>query len=154
MAGGALVGNWISKGLAESAKRSRAEVDDPELTEEACEEIAELLDEWSPSELCETESQLTEDLAGFLEDNTDWGIEVYPNSPEGKPDILIGDLLALEIKVGLDKAQRDRLIGQCAGSSRLWVTWAVIVDATESELGRLVDLLEDKGLGYIAVWGF
>lgn len=154
MAGAALVGSWISKSLAESARRSRAEIDDPELAEEACEEIADLLDGWSPRESCETEAQFTEDLAEFLEEKSDWEIEVYPSSPEGRPDILIGDLLALEIKVGLGKAQRDRLIGQCAGYSRLWVTWAVIIDATESELGRLVDLLEDKGLDHIAVWGF
>lgn len=154
MAGGALVGGWISTRLAKLEKRSRAEIDDPTLTEEACEEIAELLDEWSLRESCETEAHFTRDLAEFLEENTDWEIEIYPNSPEGKPDILIGDLLALELKIGLGKAQRDRLIGQCAGYSRLWVTWAVIIDATESELGRLVDLLEDKGLDHIAVWSF
>ncbi|AJQ92104.1 hypothetical Protein YC6258_00048 [Gynuella sunshinyii YC6258] len=31
---------------------------------------------------------------------------------------------------------------------------AVIVGASESELGRLEDLLKDKGLENIAVWGF
>jgi hypothetical protein len=154
MVGGAFIGSWVSKSLAESAKKSRAEIDDPEQAEEACEDIAGLLNEWLPMASYETEDHFTEDLAAFLEENTDWEIEVYPNSPEGKPDILIGDLLALELKIGLGKAQRDRLIGQCAGYSRLWVTWAVIIGATESELGRLVDLLEDKGLDHIAVWGF
>ena len=154
MTGGAFFGGWISKSIADSAKKSRSEIDDPEMVEEACEEVADLLENWLPDESCFSEDDFTEDLADYLEENTSWEIETYPNSPEGKPDILIGDLLALELKVGLGKSQRDRLIGQCAGYSRLWVTWAVIIGASESELGRLVDLLQDKELDCIAVWGF
>lgn len=154
IAGGAAFGYWLSSSQAESEKRSRAEIDDPEMTEEACEEIAELLEACRPGESRETEADFTDDLAEYLEKNSEWKIEVSPNSPEGKPDILIGDVLALELKVGPGKAQRDRLIGQCAGYSRLWATWVLIIDAQESELGRLVDLLEDKGLEHIAVWGF
>jgi len=37
IAGGAAFGYWLSNSHAESAKRSRAEIDDPEMTEEACE---------------------------------------------------------------------------------------------------------------------
>lgn len=154
IAGGAAFGFWLSNNQAEASKRSRAEIDDPGSTTEVCEEIAGLLQAWEPDESCETEVDLTESLAEFLDEHSNWEVEVFPNSPEGRPDILIGDVLALELKVGLGKSQRDRLIGQCAGYSRLWVTWAVIFDASESELGRLVDLLEDKGLDHIAVWGF
>jgi len=154
IAGGAALGYLFSQGQTEDDKKSRAERDNPDETEEVCEEIAGLLEAWDPDESCVNEADYTHDLVAFLNKHSDWEIEVFPNSPEGKPDILVGDLLALELKVGLGKAQRDRLIGQCAGYSRLWVTWAVILDASESELGRLVDLLEDKHLNHIAVWGF
>lgn len=153
IAGGAAFGYWFSTKQADAAKRSRAEIDDPELSEEACGVISELLQDWEPEESCETEADFTHDLAQYLEEQCDFEIEIFPNSPEGKPDVLVSDVLALELKVGLGKAQRDRLIGQCAGYSRLWVTWAIVINASESELGRLVDLLEDKDLEYISVWG-
>lgn len=152
--GGVVFGYWLSTKQSDAAKRSRAEIDDPELSEDACDVISELLESWEPEENCETEADFTHNLAQYLEEQCDFEIEVFPNSPEGKPDVLVGDVLALELKVGLGKAQRDRLIGQCAGYSRLWVTWAIVFNASESELGRLVDLLEDKDLEYIAVWGY
>lgn len=154
VAGGAFLGYAFSKGQANDAKKSRAERDDPEGVEDVCDEIANLLDEWVTNGRCVSEADYTKNLAGFLFANSEWEIEVCASSPEGRPDILIGDLLALEIKVGLGKSQRDRLIGQCAGYSRLWVTWAVIINASESEVGRLEDLLDDKGLTNIAVWKF
>lgn len=153
IAGLALGAIWTRSEL-EASKKSRAEIDAPEEAEEVSEEIAELLEAWEPSDDCETEDDFTQDLANFLEQHSEWEIEVYADSPEGKPDILIGDLLALELKINPGKSERDRLIGQCAGYSRLWITWAVVIGSSESRIGRLVDLLEDKGLNQIAVWGF
>lgn len=152
--GGLLLGYGLHNYQVEESKKSRAERDNPHEAEAAAFDVAEILDAWEPYDSSETEEDFTQDLAEYLEENCDWEIEVFPNSPEGKPDILIGDLVALELKVGLNKSQRDRLLGQCAGYSRLWVTWAVIIGASESELGRLEDLLEDKGLENISVWGF
>ena len=86
-----------------------------------------------------------------------WRKEVgvaYPNSPEGKPDILIGDLIALELKVNPSKNEINRCIGQCAGYSRLWITWMIMIDAPSSKIGRLEELLIDKGLEQIQVWNF
>ena len=51
-------------------------------------------------------------------------------------------------------AERDRAIGQCAAYSRHWITWFVLVDATATEVGRVRDLLLDKGLEQIEVWRF
>ena len=152
--GGFAAGTFLVKNQLDASKRSRAEIDAPEECEEVCNEIAELLQGWEPGEDCESEDELTRDLADYLEYQSEWEIEIYPDSPEGKPDILIGDLLALELKVNPGKGERDRLIGQCAGYSRLWVTWAIVIDSSESKIGRLVDLLEDKGLEHIAVWSF
>jgi len=152
--GGLIAGSWLARNEIEEAKKSRAELDCPEDAEEAYDEIGELLDDWEPDADCETEDDYTQDLADYLDTNTDLEIEVYPNSPEGKPDILIGDLIALELKINPSKNETNRCIGQCAGYSRLWITWMVIVDAPSSKIGRLEELLIDKGLEQILVWNF
>ena len=142
--GGLIAGSWLARNEIEEAKKSRAELDCPEDAEEAYDEIGELLDDWEPDADCETEDDYTQDLADYLDENTDWEIEVYPNSPEGKPDILIGDLIALELKVNPSKNEINRCIGQCAGYSRLWITWMIMIDAPSSKIGRLEELLIDK----------
>jgi hypothetical protein len=86
--------------------------------------------------------------------NTNWEIQTMPVTQHGTPDILIGDLLVLELKVDSNKGERDRVVGQCAGYSRQWVTWMVLVDASASHVGQLEDLLTDKGLERILVWNF
>jgi hypothetical protein len=152
--GGAMAGLWIARNQIEEEKKSRAELDDPEQAQEVYEEMVDLLDGWEPDENCESEDDYTKDLADYLEDNCDWEIQIYENTPEGKPDILIGDLLALELKINPSKNEINRCIGQCAGYSRLWITWMVIIDAGANKIGRLEDLLADKGLDHIEVWDF
>jgi hypothetical protein len=151
--GGIAAGAYIAKSNQNESKKSRAEKEYPEDVEIVREEIAKLLENWEPDEY-NSEADYTADLYEYLSDNSEWEIEMFPDSPEGKPDILIGNLLALELKVDPSKTERDRLIGQCAGYSRLWLTWAIILDASESKVGRLVDLLKDKGLDHIEVWQF
>jgi hypothetical protein len=149
-----IAGSWLARNEIEESKKSRAELDCPEDAEEAYDEIGELLDDWKPDPDCETEADYTEDLAAYLDANTDWEVDICPDTPEGKPDILIGDLIALELKVNPSKNERNRCIGQCAGYSRLWITWMVIIDAPSSKIGRLEELLIDKGLEQIIVWDF
>jgi len=84
----------------------------------------------------------------------DFEIEMRPRTPEGKPDILIHDRLAIEVKVNLSKAERDRLIGQTAAYSREWVTWIVLIDTPESRVGALERLLASKDLQHILVFAF
>jgi hypothetical protein len=153
-AGGIAFGSWLARGQMQESKKSRAEIDDPEGAEEIYSEIGDLLDAWEPKASCVTEDEFTRDLAEWLEENTEWEIELYPNTREGKPDILVGDLLALELKCFPSKGEMDRCIGQCAAYSRRWITWMVIVDASVSKVGRLEDLLADKGLEQIEVWQF
>lgn len=148
--GGAMAGAWWIKNEIAEGKKSRAEKDYPEEVAEICEEIGELLDDWTPIN-CKSENDYTQDLFDYLEANCDWEIEIYPNTSEGIPDILIENLLALELKVNPNKAERDRLITQCLGYSRQWVTWAVIIDASASKTGKIENLLADKGLEYILV---
>ncbi len=152
--GGAVVGSWWARSQADEAKKSRAELDDPEGAEEVYCEIRDLLDAWEPDAECETEDDFTQDLAGYLDECSDWDIEVYPHTYEGKPDIVIGDRLALELKLAPSKGERDRAIGQCAAYSRQWITWLVLIDSSATEVERVRDLLLDKGLEQIEVWRF
>lgn len=114
--------SWLLAGekQIQEAKKSRAELDEPDDASEAYGEIGELLDAWEPDSDCVTEGEYTDDLADYLDEHSDWEIEVCPNTPEGQPDILIGDLIALELKIDPSKSERDRCVGQCAGYSRLW----------------------------------
>lgn len=152
--GGAAVGSWLARSQSAEAKKSRAELDDPAQAEDVYNDIRDLLDAWEPDPECETEDEFTHDLADYLDEYCDWEIEVYPNTREGKPDIVIGDLLALELKCAPSKGECDRAVGQCAAYSRQWITWLVVIDATATEVGRMQDLLFDKGLEQIEVWHF
>jgi hypothetical protein len=153
-AGGLLAGAWWVKNQHDEAKKSRAERDDPEAVEEVCDAIAPILDEWEP-EMYDTEDEYVEDLFDYLcEDTEDFGIEMFPSTREGNPDILIDDILAIEVKCNLSKAERDRLIGQTAAYSREWVTWIVLIDTPDSRVGAVEKLLADKGLAHILVFAF
>jgi hypothetical protein len=100
------------------------------------------------------ENEYVRIVADYLDENSDWDIELWPRSPEGAPDILIGDLLALEFKFNPNKFERDRCVGQCAGYSRQWPTWIILIDTPKSSVGRLEELLADKGLEHISIWNF
>ena len=147
------------KNQHDQAKKSRAEKDDPDGVEEVCNAIAPILDDWEPEQF-ETEDDYVEDIFNYLVDETqeteetDFEIEMCPSTHEGKPDILIHDRLAIEVKVNLSKAERDRLIGQTAAYSREWVTWIVLIDTSESRVGALERLLAAKDLQHILVFAF
>lgn len=152
--GGALAGVLWANHKAIESKKSRAERDYPDDVEEVCRDIYELLEDLELSGDSTDENEYVRLVANYLDNNSEWEIELWPRTPEGTPDILIGDLLALEFKFNPNKAERDRCVGQCAGYSRLWATWIILIDAPESSVGRLEELLVDKGLDHIAVWNF
>ena len=81
-------------------------------------------------------------------------VEMRTSTLYGIPDILINDRLVLELKVKPEKGERDRLIGQCCGYSREWVTWAIIIDLPQHRVRELEELLEAKSLHYIEVIPF
>jgi len=58
------------------------------------------------------------------------------------------------VKRNLNKAERDRLLGQCAGYSREWVTWVVLIDTPSHLVRELEELLAAKGLEHILVFAF
>lgn len=155
--GGGALGALLLKNHYDESRKSRAEKDDPECVRYVCEVIGELLEEWAPSDR-ETENQYTASLFRYLNRKldemdleVDIDVEMQPDTEHGCPDILINDMLALELKVAPNKAERDRLIGQCSGYSREWVTWAILIDSPLHEIGELERLLEAKNLHYIEV---
>ena len=81
-------------------------------------------------------------------------LELRTSTLFGIPDILINDRLVLELKVDPNKAERDRLIGQCCGYSREWVTWAIVIDMPDDCVQHLEEILEAKSLNYIHVIPF
>jgi hypothetical protein len=151
---GALAAALWATNRASDAKKSRAEREHPYEVKEVCGEIYELLDQMELMGTSTDENDYVEQVSQYLEDNSDFEIETWPSTPEGAPDILIENLLALEFKYNPNKAQRDRCVGQCAGYSRSWATWIILLDAPASRIGRLEGLLKDKGLENIAVWNF
>jgi hypothetical protein len=152
-AGGLLVGAWWVENKLKEAAQSRAEHDDPELVAVTCEEIGEVLDQWEP-ESYETEDDFVFDLGSHLDQESSCEVEVMPGIAGTKPDVLVEDVLALEVKVNPNKAELDRCVGQCAGYSRRWVTWIVLINTPPSKIGWLENLLADKGLDHILVWSF
>jgi hypothetical protein len=146
----------------DEAKRSQAEKDDPEGVEWLCNLIGDLLDDWEPRHY-DREDKYTEALYRYLnrelpnaleEDDPDVTVEMRTSTLYGIPDILINDCLVLELKVNREKGERDRLIGQCCGYSREWVTWAIVIDMPQHRVRELEELLEAKSLHYIEVIPF
>jgi len=152
--GGMLFGTWISRQKLSESKLSKAELDCPDQAQEIFHEMQDVLEEWRPSHDCITENDFTEDLANYVREETELGVDVYPVTHEGNPDILLDDILALELKISPSKAEVDRAIGQCAAYSREWITWLVVIDPGANEMTRLSQLLIDKGLEQILVWEF
>jgi hypothetical protein len=152
--GGALAAALWANHKASESKKSRAERDYPDDVAEVCRDIYELLENLELSGDSTDENEYVRLVADYLDNNSEWEIQLWPRTSEGTPDILIGDLLALEFKFNPNKAERDRCVGQCAGYSRLWATWIILIDAPESSVDRLEELLVDKGLDHIAVWNF
>jgi hypothetical protein len=179
--GGGALGALLLKNHYDEDRKSQAEKDDPDGVKWLCDLVGELLKGWSPRGY-DTEDKYTDSLFRYLdqklpealeeeddadsdegdddeednEDDEDEAIELAcrERTPYGTPDILIDNRLALELKVDPNKAERDRLVGQCSGYSREWVTWAVVIDMPEDRVRELEELLKAKSLHYIEVIPF
>jgi hypothetical protein len=159
----ALSGAAIVQSHHDEAKKSNAEMEDPDGCEWLCETIGDLLDDWEP-ENCDFEDDYPDDLVEYLRANLH-GVEgpgdgrrikvaKRTKTPFGIPDVCIDDRLVVELKVGPHEGEKDRLIGQCCKYSVEWVTWAIVIDMDEDKQEQLVELLEKKSLNYIEVIPF
>jgi len=159
---GGLVGAALLEHHHDEGKKSQAEKSDPEGVEWLCDLTGNLLDDWEPR-YYSTEDEYTEALYRYLnrelpdaldEDDPDVTVEMRTSTLYGIPDILFNDSLVLELKVNPEKGERDRLIGQCCGYSRQWVTWAIVIGMPQHRVRELEDLLAAKSLHYIEVIPF
>ena len=159
---GGLLGAALLQHHHDQARKSQAERDDSEGVEWICNLIGDLLNDWEPRHYDEEEGYtrslfryLKRELDDLLEeDDPDVTLEMWPSTAHGVPDILINDRLALELKVNPKKDERDRLVGQCCGYSREWVTWAIVIDLPPHKVRELEELLAAKSLHYIDVIPF
>lgn len=152
--GSTLSGDWWTKNRLEVSKKSRSEYDDPEGVQEVCIDVAEILDVWIPDEECESQDDFVFDLAHYLDQNCNCDVEVQPDTPHGKPNILLGDKLALVLRINPDKGERGRVIDQCVDYASQWVTWIIIIGGRPNLVGQVNNLMIDKGLDRILIWNF
>lgn len=155
VAAGGIVGAALVKGHYDETRKSQAEKDDPDGVKWLCDLVRDLLNDWRPREY-PRENDYTRALFRYLERELpeDVDIEMRTATLRGIPDILIDDRLVLELKVNPEKDERDRLIGQCCGYSREWVTWAIVIGMPQHRVRELEELLEAKSLSYIEVIDF
>ena len=151
---GVLAGSWWKSAKIAESKKSRAERDDPDFVNEVCSKTNELLNELEILDEMENEDDFRDVLAEYLTKYTDFEIEVTPDTLLGQPDILIGGVLALEVKYNPKKSEMDRCIGQCAGYSREWATWIILYDTPPSRINYISEVLVDKGLDNIPIISF
>lgn len=152
---GALAGRWWKSMEIEESKKNRSEREDPELVNEVCSKVKDLLLEGLEIlDDIEDEDDFRDLLYEHLDKETDFAIAVAPNTQFGQPDILIEDVLALEVKHNPNKAEMDRCIGQCANYSREWVTCIILYDTTDSQINYLHEVLISKGLDNITIIPF
>jgi hypothetical protein len=121
-------------------QKSEAEKDDPGGCQRRCDLIWNLLDDWAP-EGCYSEDDYTDDLVDYpranlqsveaLDDGRRIKVAKWVRTEFGIPGVRIDDRRALELKVGPQEGEKDRLIGQCCKNSVEWVTWAVVIDMDE-----------------------
>ena len=156
------MGAPLLKNHYDEAKKSRAEKDDPEGVEWICDLIGDVLKDWTPRGY-DTEDEYAEALFRYLrravpeqldEEDDDVEIELWPDTDEGKPDLLIDDRRALELKINPNGPERDRCIGQCGRYSREWVTWIILIDTPGHVVRQMEELLAAKRLNYIDVLQF
>jgi hypothetical protein len=147
----AIAGAWWKSQQIDEQKKSRIEKDDPEFVDEVRSKVSDLLNELEIIGDVDSEDEFRDIIADYLEEHSEYQIEVAPHTAFGKPDILIEGTLALEAKYSPDKTEMDRSIGQCANYSREWVTWIVLFDTPQSKGQYLRNVLDDKGLDNIPI---
>ena len=148
--GGALVKWWLDH-QAEEDRKSRAEQDDPEFLQEVLEVLDGFFKRIQFQGDFKDERHIMVALARRLDKVSEFEIEVEPVTPHGKPDILVGAAVALELKKGLTKAEMDRCVSQCAEFAKQWFTIILVFDTPSSMVQRLENHLHDLGLEHIPV---
>jgi len=152
--GGAGMVLTLSAWLRSERRKSRAEKDDPIGTIALAEEVHGLLDDVVLSPDGESEATYHVALGSFLEGELDAPVEWEPSTLAGRPDLLIGDRVALELKFNPSKAEIDRCIGQVHGFAEEWMTILVLFGTPVSRVRRVRESLDRAGLQHVPIVDF
>ena len=146
------LGAYLESDRRRKQRLSRAEREAPDLVAAVAAEVGELLEDCVLLEEYEREADFRDAIADYLEEHSDLSVEVEASTREGRPDILIEAVLALELKLRPKRTHLQRAVGQTAEYARRWMTWLVLADTSESKVQHLMDLLEDSDMDHVAVW--
>ena len=156
--GGAAVGAagyalWKQHRDDEAAK-SRMELDDPELAYEVALQVLDLLGDLEFEGEFGSEAEFHNLVEDYLDKECEYEVEREPSTPYGRPDLLVGGAVAIELKVNLKGNERNRLVGQVLNYSRQWITVVLLADTPRSRVQDLEFLFKDKGIEQIPVIAF
>lgn len=146
------VGAWLTR--RRSGPLSVAERDRPEDVAEAIRAVDERLVKLKFNGPFHGERHYQRGLANNFRRTLPLPIEEGPATQYGRPDILVNNALALELKVKLSKSAIDRAIGQCLKYSEAWPTWLLVFDSGPSVRAQLEERLVEAGGGHIWVIPF
>lgn len=152
--GGAGIALTLSAWLHTERRRSRAEREDPHGTIALATEVNELLEEVILKVDEKSEAAFHEALGRFLEEELASDVEWEPLTPQGRPDLLIDDRVALELKYDPKKTEIDRCVGQLHGFAEEWLTFLVVFATPPSRARYLRDRLDRAGLEHVPLVEF
>jgi len=121
---------------------------------EVIDEVWRLLETLEITGEIDSEREFHEILLEYFDTHSEYEVESEPNTGFGRPDILIGGVVALELKVKPNRNERNRLVGQVLDYSRQWFTIIVLWDTPQSKQQELQNLLADKGFGDLPIFAF
>ena len=152
--GGAAVALTLSSWLDTERLKSRSEREDSTGTRALALIIDDLLDDVLLEVDEESESGYHNALGSFLEEELEEEVEWEPSTPFGRPDLLIDDRVALELKFCPRKTEIDRCIGQIHGFTDEWLTILVLFGTPPSRAHRIREALDGAGLEHVPVVEF
>ncbi len=151
-AAGLGLGAYLEQRRRAKLRLSRAEREEPDVVLEVVAEVGGLLEACVLLEDFKREADFRDAIAGYIQEHSELDVEIEASTREGRPDILVEGVLALELKLRPKRGHLHRAVGQTAEYARRWVTWLVLADTKESKVQHLVDLLADSDMDHVAVW--
>jgi len=150
---GAAVGAAVSCFLQTDSLTQQTNFDRLQPSQKVVEEMTQILNQCKPSRTFSDENAFADWLSNYLREHSDYRIETRPSTEFGKPDILVDNTLAIELKNELtEKGEQDRCVGQCIGYAQGWYTMLVLLDTPRRDRERLDTLLNRPGLEEIPIF--
>lgn len=150
---GAVVGAAVSHFLQTNSPAQQTSFDQLQPSRKVIEEITQILDECEPDQTFSNENDFGDWLSDYVRERSEYRIETRPSTEFGKPDILVDNTLAIEVKKDLTKkSDQDGCVGRCIGYAQGWYTMLVLLDTSPRVKERLDTLLNRPGLEEIPIF--